>query len=142
MLAGMARPTNALIVDDEPHVRAFIRLLLKELGISECWEAADGEQALELVARHQPELVLLDVNLPVMGGLEMLAKLQVDVPETPVIMMSSESALKTVANAARLGASAYVLKHNPRAETLKTLREAINALADEGDETGAEDAPP
>ena len=139
MFAPMPRPTNALIVDDEPHVRAFLRLVLKELGITTCWEAPDGAQALEMVVRHKPELVLLDVNLPVMGGLEMLAKLQVIAPEIPVIMMSSESALKTVREAARLGAWAYVLKHNPKADILKALREAIDSLADAGSKTGAED---
>ena len=139
MFAPMSRPTNALIVDDEPHVRAFLRLLLKELGITTCWEAPDGAQALEMVAQHKPELVLLDVNLPVMGGLQMLAKLQVIAPDIPVIMMSSEIALKTVREAARLGACAYVLKHNPKAETSKALREAIDLLGDDADEAGAGD---
>ena len=68
----MARPTSALIVEDEPHVRVFVRLLLKEVGITTPWEAADGTQALAMVAEHQPELVMLDINLPMMNGLEVL----------------------------------------------------------------------
>lgn len=124
----MPRPTNALIVDDEPHVRVFLRLLLKELGIETIWEAADGGEALVMAAHHDPELVLLDVNLPVMNGLEVLQKLGVQHPDTPVIMVSSQSAMKTVLDCVKLGAVAYVLKHSPRAEALKLLREALDSL--------------
>lgn len=131
----MPRPTSALIVDDEPHVRMFVKLLLKETGITKTWEAGDGAQGLALVAEHQPELVVLDVNLPVMNGLEMLACLHIDHPDVPVVMLSSESAMKTVLEAARLGAIGYVLKHSPKDEALKMLREALEQLDDEIEET-------
>src|SRR4051794_39165135 len=107
----MARPTNALIVDDEAHVRAFVRLLLREVGITTCWEAGDGAAGLEIVQHHRPELILLDVNLPVLSGLEMLAKLREQNSEVPVFMLTSQSSLSTVNEAARLGAIGYVLKY-------------------------------
>ena len=69
----MARPTNALIVDDEPHVRIFVKMLLKQQGIETTWEAGDGVQALAMVAQHNPELVMLDINLPMMSGIEVLS---------------------------------------------------------------------
>ena len=118
----MPRPTNALIVDDEPHVRVFLRLLLKELGIENVWEAGDGAQA----RLHQPELVLLDINLPVMSGLEVLAHLGTMLPGVPVIMVTSQGAMKTVVECVRLGATAYILKHIPKAEALAMLREALD----------------
>ena len=127
----MARPTNALIVEDEPHVRAFVRLLLKNVGITSTWEAADGTQALAMVAEHQPELVMLDINLPMLNGLEVLQLLHDQRPELPVIMLSSQSAMKTVLECLKLGAVAYILKHSPPAEALKMLREAIDSLEDE-----------
>ena len=127
----MARPTNALIVEDEPHVRAFVRLMLKNVGITSTWEAADGTQALAMVAEHQPELVMLDINLPMMNGLEVLKLLHDQRPELPVIMLSSQSAMKTVLECVKLGAVAYILKHSPPAEALKMLREAIDSLEDE-----------
>jgi DNA-binding NarL/FixJ family response regulator len=126
----MARPTNALIVEDEPHVRAFVRVLLKEAGITTTWEAPDGAQALAMVAKHQPELVMLDINLPMMNGVEVLQLLHDQRPELPVIMLSSQSAMKTVLECVKLGAIAYILKHSPPAEALKMLREAIDGLAD------------
>ena len=66
----MPRPANALIVDDESHVRVLLRVLLKQLGIETVWEAADGSAALEQATAHKPDVILLDINLPQVGGLE------------------------------------------------------------------------
>ena len=130
----MARPINALIVDDEPHVRVFLRMLLKEVGIENVWEAGDGSAAIAMADAHRPELVLLDVNLPMTSGLEVLARLAADHPGMPVIMVTSQSAMKTVLEAAKQGAIAYILKHSPKAETLRMLREAIDGLEDDEEE--------
>jgi two-component system, chemotaxis family, chemotaxis protein CheY len=124
----MARPTNALIVDDEAHVRMFLRLLLKELGVAAMWEAGDGATAVDLTVRNKPEVVLLDINMPVMSGLEALAQIRALEPDIPVIMVTTQSALGSVHEAARLGASGYVLKHLPKKEALKAIGEALDAL--------------
>ena len=95
----MPRPVNALIVDDEAHVRVLIRMLLKQLGIETVWEAADGSAALDQAAAHKPNVILLDINLPQVGGLEVLAKLKAAHPSIPVIIVSSQSTMKTVKSA-------------------------------------------
>ena len=132
----MPRPTTALIVDDEPSARAYFRLLLTELGIATYWEAKDGAQALSMFAQHRPELVLLDVNLRMTTGLQVLQRLKHSHPGLPVIMLSSEDAAATVGEAMRLGAAAYLLKHSPKKEALKMLREAIDGQADPGMDDG------
>ncbi len=133
----MPRPTNALIIEDESHVRLFLRLLLKECGIENVWEAGDGGEGLAMVEAHQPELVLLDINLPVMNGLEVLRLIQEEKqPGLPVIMVSSQSAMKTVLECVRLGAAAYILKHSERADALKMLREALDGLTDDAPAEG------
>ena len=126
----MPRPTNALIVDDEAHVRVLIRLLLKQLGIETIWEAADGAAALEQAAAHNPHVVLLDINLPQVGGLEVLAKLKAAHPAIPVIIVSSQSTMKTVIQTRELGAEAYVLKHAPKSEVLQMLSDAFDNIAE------------
>ncbi len=132
----MPRPTNALIVDDESHVRTFVRLLLREVGIEECWEAADGATALALVAQHSPQLVLLDVNMPQMSGIEMLGKLRAVRADLPVIIVSAQSSIGVVNEAVRLGAIGYVVKHAPKPEVLAALREALDSLDEPaGEET-------
>lgn len=127
----MARPTNALIVDDEPHVRMFARMLLREIGITEVWEAADGAKAVEFLNEHEPELMLLDINMPNMNGMELLQELHGAGWDVPVIVLTSESAMKTVQDAAALGACGYILKHSPKQEALKSLRELVDGLAEE-----------
>ncbi len=124
----MARPTSALIIDDEAHVRTYFRLMLSELNIATQWEASDGAKGLELALAHRPELVLLDINLPAMDGLEVLGRLGTDAPEIPVIMVTARVSLETVREAQELGAAGYVIKHLPRVEALASLREAIEAL--------------
>lgn len=131
MLASMPRPTNALIVDDEPHVRTFLRLVLKEIGIATTWEAGDGAEALALFNQHHPELVLLDVNLRMMNGLQVLQQLLAAEPELPVIIVSSENAMKTVHEALRLGALDYILKHTSKEKILGALRETLAELENE-----------
>jgi DNA-binding NarL/FixJ family response regulator len=125
----MPRPTNALIVDDEAHVRVLIRVLLKQLGIETVWEAPDGATALEKAAAHKPDVVLLDINLPQVGGLEVLAKLKAAHPKIPVIIVSSQSTMKTVIQTRELGAEAYVLKHAPKSEVLQMLSDAFDNIA-------------
>jgi two-component system, chemotaxis family, chemotaxis protein CheY len=129
----MARPTTALIVDDEPHVRTFMKLILKEVGIATCWEASSGVEALELEAKHHPDLMLLDINLPVMGGLEVLSKLREANSEIAVVVFTSQTAMNTVSEAVRLGAAGYILKHSPREEAVEALRDVIEELSGEGD---------
>lgn len=137
----MPRPTNALIVDDESHVRLFLKLLLKELGIVNTWEAADGAQAIQMIEQHWPELILLDMNLPIMTGLEVLEEVHRAAPEIPVVVVSSQTAMKTVQAAASLGAIAYLLKHSPKNVALKTLRDALDAI-EQGLVGGAEEPEP
>ena len=124
----MARPTNALIVDDESHVRAFMRLILRELGINEFWEAADGASAVQLAQEHAPQLILLDINMPGMNGLEVLAQLKEVNPDFAVVMATAQRSMNNVNEALRLGAVGYLLKHSPREETMAALRDVIDSL--------------
>jgi two-component system chemotaxis response regulator CheY len=133
----MGYPTNALIVDDESHVRAFLRLLVREIGIDDCWEAADGVSAVQLAQEHRPQLVLLDINLPGMNGLQVLAQLQELDPDMPVVMVTSQSAISTVSEAVRLGAVGYLLKHTPKDETLAALRDVLDSIGQEEAEEGS-----
>jgi DNA-binding NarL/FixJ family response regulator len=126
----MPRPATALIVDDEPHVHVYLRILLKQLGIQTVWDAAEGHEALELAAEHKPDVVLLDVNLPHVSGLELLAKLKSAHPNMHVIIVSVESKPETLVQAHDLGADAYVLKHLPRPKVLQMLSETFDAIAE------------
>ena len=129
----MPRPTTALIVDDEPHVRLDTKRLLQQEGIERTWEAANGQEALAMVEQHQPELVILDITMPLMSGLEVLGILAQERRRLPVIMLTAQSSMKTVLECMKLGATAYILKQSPRAEAVQALREALDALTDAAD---------
>ena len=124
----MAYPTNALIVDDEAHVRAFFRLMLKEIGIDTIHEAGDGAAAIQMAQQKSPGLVLLDINMPVMNGLEILEQLMQIDATIPVVMITSQGSIATVQEAVRLGAVGYMLKQSPREQTQKALREVLESL--------------
>ncbi len=137
----MSKPNTALIIDDEPHVRVFLRLLLAEIGIKRTWEASNGQEGLDLVEEHEPKLVLLDLNLPVLGGLEVLKRLNVSHPEIPVVIVSSQNTSSVIVECQKNGAVGYMLKHTPRAELLETMREVMDGLDDEdGEAAPAENA--
>jgi DNA-binding NarL/FixJ family response regulator len=107
----------------------LIRILLRQLKIETVWDAVDGNEALEQAAAHKPDVILLDINLPRVGGLEVLAKLKAAFPAIPVIIVSSQSTMKTVIQTRELGAEAYVLKHAPKAEVLQMLSDAFDSIA-------------
>lgn len=129
----MARPTTALIVDDESHVRAFLRTLLKELGVEAQWEASTGDEVLPLVAANNPGLVLLDLNLRGQRGMDVLRQLAASHPDVPVVIVTAQNSLEPAKEAAELGALGYILKHQSRYQVLDALREVIESLDDEAE---------
>lgn len=122
---------TALVVDDEPHVRTYLRLVLNLLGVSTVWEAADGVQALALYQQHRPVVMMLDVNMPMMSGEDVILQLADIDSSAAVIMVSAENELETVKRFAGIGAIGYVLKFLPREKVTKTLAEIFESLLDE-----------
>jgi DNA-binding NarL/FixJ family response regulator len=124
----MPRPVNALIVDDEAHVRVLLGALLKQLGVRTTWEAADGTAGLAQAGLHNPEVVLLDINLPEINGLDVLARLKAEYPKMPVIVVSAQTTVRTLNKARELGADGYVVKYAAKSEVLQTLSDALDKV--------------
>ncbi len=119
-----------LLVDDEAHIRKFIGLVLKQFSIPKLLEASNGEEAIALYKEHKPDLVLLDVNMPKLGGLETLKQLHEIDPECAVIMLTSLATRQTIEEASELGALNYIRKDTPKEEIAKALQETIEANFD------------
>lgn len=102
-------PTRVLIADDESLAREKIRELLEKLGYIVAGEAADGEDALAMTRNLRPDLVLLDINMPGMAGLE-AAKLIQERHPTPIIIMTAYQTPELLQNAADAGIGAYLVK--------------------------------
>jgi len=110
-----------LIVDDHPIVRAGLRrLLTAEAGFELC-EAASGREALSAFKEQQPTLVILDLNLPGIGGLEVLVRLKAGAPDARVLVLSMHDDQTHVTRALRAGAAGYLTKNAPPEELLEAI---------------------
>jgi two-component system, chemotaxis family, chemotaxis protein CheY len=116
-----------LLVDDEAHIRKFVGLILKTLGAPKLLEAPNGQEAVAIYQRENPDLVLLDINMPIMDGIETLKKLREIDPECIVIMLTSLASRSNIENAIALGATNYIRKDTPKDEIAKSLSETIAA---------------
>ncbi len=104
-------PARILVVDDEAPLRTLLTRFL-QLDHHEVITAENGAQALTLVAERQPDLVLLDINMPVMSGMDALRRLKADplTRDVPVVMVSSEMDVDGIASCLKLGAEDYLPK--------------------------------
>lgn len=107
---------RVLLVDDEAHIRKFVGLILKKFCNPLIVEAGDGLEALALFAQKKPDLVLLDVNMPRLDGIQTLERLLQMAPEANVVMLTSLVNRQTVEECVRLGALGYIRKDTPREE--------------------------
>jgi len=117
---------SILLVDDETHIRTFISLLLRHLGVKRIFEARNGNEALEVYEREKPDLVMLDVNMPMMDGIDTLRALKKIDPDCVVVMLTSLANRQTVDEAATHGAANYIRKDAPFEEIGRALAETID----------------
>jgi CheY-like chemotaxis protein len=131
---------SILLVDDEAHIRKFISLLLRHLGVSRIMEAPNGSEALEVYKRESPDLVMLDVNMPIMDGIETLRALKALNPDCVVVMLTSLANRQTIDEAVALGAANYIRKDAPPEEIGRALADTIDNCFES--EEPEEEAPP
>jgi two-component system chemotaxis response regulator CheY len=106
--------SDVLVVDDSAAIRKILQRVLRQTGmaIRTIYEAGDGQEAVDLLSNHRVDLVLTDINMPRMDGLQLLASLKssADWREIPVVMITTEGGETKVAEAVKLGAAGYVRK--------------------------------
>ena len=129
-----ALPQSVLIVDDEAHVRLYIRMLLKSMGIEQFVEGGNGREGIQLYREYRPDLTLLDINMPVMGGLEALEQILDEDDEANVVMMTAEATRQAVEISGQLGAQQFIRKDTPREEIQAILGELFEELFGEEDD--------
>jgi DNA-binding NarL/FixJ family response regulator len=114
---------TVLIADDHDLFREGLRMLLaQDRGIMVVGEATDGLQALSLTESLQPDILLLDVRMPELGGLEALPKIRATCPMTKVLILSGFPEDELIARALELGAKGYLLKTLTHKDLLKAIR--------------------
>ena len=118
---------NLLIADDHPLFReAIANVLAEKFGGGQTMEAGDLEAALELaLAQEDLDLILLDLNMPGMDGLNGLIKLRNSAPSIPVVIISAEQERKTILTAITYGAAGFIIKSLPRKEMCHALEQVL-----------------
>jgi DNA-binding NarL/FixJ family response regulator len=130
--AGPAAPASLRIVvaDDQASVREGLVVLLDLLpDIEVVASAADGEQALQAVAREHPDAILLDLHMPVLDGIETTRRLTEQHPDVAVVVLTTFADDSSILSALQAGARSYLTKDADRAEIAQALRSAATGLA-------------
>ena len=117
-----------LLVDDEPSVRNGLRMWFAlHADIAVVGEAYDGAEAVELACRLRPDVVLMDMEMPILDGLGSLASLRVVRPESPVVVLTLHDNSEARARAQDAGACAFVGKHEDANALLAAIRAAATS---------------
>lgn len=115
---------SALIVDDHPVVRAAVKIVLEQEGFKRIYEAANGSEVMAILREHAPKLVVLDLAMPSLGGLDVLGRIRAADLSARVLVFTSQEAQFYQERCMRAGAMAYVAKTND----LSHLHKAVHAL--------------
>lgn len=122
----MAEKITILVVDDHPVVRAGIRsMLVNQPDFDVIGEASNGMEALELVNLYRPDVVLMDLRLPVMDGITATQRIKARYPKTVVLMLTTYDSDRDLVTAAQMGAAGYLLKDIPREELHDVIRRVM-----------------
>ena len=122
---------KVLIVDDALTDRALVAGLIAKKLESTILEAADGKQALALVASERPDIVLTDLNMPEMNGLELVTAIKENYPEIPVLLMTAQGSEEIAAQALQHGAASYVPKRRLADDLVRTVERVLTTAREE-----------
>src|SRR5437764_7639216 len=127
--AAPGNPLRVVIADDQASVREGLVLLLGGLSVIDVvGAAADGEQALALVAEHHPDAILLDLHMPVLDGIGTTRRLAAEHPSVAVVVLTTYADDSSVLDALRAGARSYLTKDADHTEIARALRAAAGGL--------------
>ena len=119
-------PISVLIVDDyEPFRRFVCSTIRKQANLLIVAEAPDGAEAIQQAAAFRPDLIVLDIGLPKMNGIEAARAIREIVPDSKIVFLTQESSPEVVEEALNLGARGYVFKMNGENELLGALEAVV-----------------
>jgi DNA-binding NarL/FixJ family response regulator len=132
LATGRPPPPRVLLADDHAMFRMGLQRLLVKAGMEVVGEASDGQEALRLALLLRPDLVLLDVSMPRLDGLEAARRIRGVCPRTRIVMMSGDDSSARIADCRRAGAAGFVAKGASGAEVLEVVLAVLDVAADEG----------
>jgi response regulator NasT len=122
-------PRRVLVAEDEALIRLDLVEMLREEGYDVVGEASDGQEAVELAEKHRPDLVILDVKMPVVDGITAAERIA-DARIAPVVILTAFSQRELVVRARDAGAMAYLVKPFTKADLLPAIEIAVSRYAE------------
>ena len=114
---------RVLIADDHPIVRqGIVTVVSRERGIEVVGEAANGQEAVDMTASLEPDIVLMDLEMPEMKGVEAISRIEADTPGTSVIILTTFDTDQHIFDGLEAGARGYLLKDSPPADLISAIR--------------------
>jgi two-component system, chemotaxis family, chemotaxis protein CheY len=120
-----AKTPRVLVADDEMVMRVLIASILAKMNFEVIGQAANGNEAVSMFRAGKPDLLLMDINMPLKTGEEALREIRAEFPEARVIMLTSVVEADTVQNCIALGAAGYIRKDSPVDEIKAIIGEAL-----------------
>lgn len=125
----MEKNIHVLLVDDHPIMRQGLRRLLEDLECYEVTEAENGQEAYDKALAEQPDVVLMDIDMPVMNGLEACRKIKEENPNINIVMLSMHSEEEYLFEAIKAGAIGYLSKDKAGEELIGVIDSAAQGLS-------------
>jgi DNA-binding NarL/FixJ family response regulator len=124
---GSSSKAQLLVVDDQPFMRVAIKAILaRDSSLEVVGEAQNGQQAIQCCRELRPDLVLMDVSMPAMDGIEATRKLKAEFPETSVLILTAYADHRLLMDAVKAGAAGYVLKGEHTDHLVDAVRAVLN----------------
>lgn len=124
-----SRMSKALIVDDHPFIRATVKYLLRQEGFEKIFEAANGADALQIAREERPDLVILDLAMPKLGGLEVISRIKALGLPCKILVLTSYLAVFFSTRCMRAGAMGFVAKTGELDELQKAIKPSCPTTA-------------
>lgn len=122
---------KALVVDDSSFYKKYITEIVRELGYENIQTASDGAEALKIMEKEQIELLFLDINMPVVSGIEVIEKLESFSDKPVIIMMTAVTDVLIMRRCIELGASNYIVKSASAEDIKKTIIDTCHIYSNE-----------
>jgi DNA-binding NarL/FixJ family response regulator len=122
----MTDQIRLLLADDHRMLRESLRRAMEDHGFDVVGEAADGEEAVRLAAELHPDVVIMDVTMPILDGVAATRRVRDEVPATQVVMLTMHADREVIVDAIRAGAAGYLVKDCSTEEVVDTVRKAAS----------------
>ena len=121
-----------LLVEDQPYMRQIIRQILERLGVENIYEAEDGGEALKMTVRLRPDVVLCDVHMEPVNGVDYLSKLRAfkneEIAQTPVVFLTSDAGETTVLQGKKFRVDGYIVKPTSAAKLIANINRLLGPV--------------